>query len=1034
MEIEPPTIVGRSIFVLVELDAAQRDIVFLLDGSDDTRDEFPAILQFVENVAEKLSVDQNHDQLSVVQYSRDPVVNFHLNTHESKRDVISAIRNLRHKGGSPQNLGVALEYVKQNIFSPSSGSRRLEGVPQILIVLTGGRSQDDVRRAAIGLKEEKILSFTVGTQNADIIQLQTVAHIPSYTISIHRFGDLQSIQHKLLSFVKHVPRSPRLPSPPVVADMGRSDIAFLIDASDDSESFPLMKDFVLRVVETLEFGPNKCQVALVQYSDQPSAAFLLNTHSTKDDIIDSVKQLKQRGGGPLNTGTALQYVRDEVFAEAFGSRRLQGVPQLLVLLSGGRSRDDIRSPTASLKAMGVIPVSIGTAGADTLELQTISREPNYYFMMNDINDIPTVKDELLSLVKSASPQKTLTSAPASFESTKKDIVFLLDGSEDTRTGFEWIRGFIQKIIENLNIEENGDRVALVQYSREARANFYLNSYSSKNDMLNVIQFLRHKRGRPLNTGAALQFLKDNVFIASSGSRVLEGVPQILYMFSGGRSNDDVRAVSQVLRDSNIRVIAVGTQNADTLELQTVSYTPAHAFSVSDFSNIENVHDKLISSMTYTQEFVEPTSTILDSTTGMKRDVVFLIDGSDDMRNRFSAIRAFVGSMVEKFDVSQNKDQVAVVQFSNTPATEFTLNTHRSTESVLNAVRSLRPKGGRPHYTGKALQFVKDSVFTSNAGSRHLKGVPQILVVLTGGRSRDSPHGPAGALKRMGVLTFAIGSQLTDQVEMQVIASQSEHAFISPGLLDFKNIQQSLMTKFSVIKDGEIIKIDGFGNDVTKRDVIFLVDSSDHTRSGFQAIRNFINDIVSKLDVQSTGDRVSVIQFSNIAVANFYLNSFLKKEDVLNAIKGLTHKGGRPLNVGRALQFVKDNILTTQSGSRYMENVPQILILLVGGKSRDSVEGPALGLKDFGVRTFVIGTGNSDRTDLERIAIGPSHIQLVPDSSGLSNIQQQLLSAITSLQIETTALSPTVNGKDNCIFKNCESNTLMKGKTNCCITD
>lgn len=188
--------------------------------------------------------------------------------------------------------------------------------------------------------------------------------------------------------------------------------------------------------------------------------------------------------------------------------------------------------------------------------------------------------------------------------------------------------------------------------------------------------------------------------------------------------------------------------------------------------------------------------------------MFLIDGSDDMRNRFSAIRAFVGSMVEKFDLSQNKDQVAIVQYSNTPATEFTLNTHRSTESAVNAVRNLRPKGGRPHYTGKALQFVKDNIFTQSAGSRHLEGVPQILLVLTGGRSRDSPHGPAGALKRMGVITFAIGSQITDQAEMQVIASQPDHAFISPGLLDFKEIQQRLMINLSTIKGGETIKFDG----------------------------------------------------------------------------------------------------------------------------------------------------------------------------------------------------------------------------------
>lgn len=190
------------IFVLVEFASEKRDIVFLLDGSDDTRDEFPAVLQFLENMAEKLNLDQNYDQLSVAQYSRDPEVNFHLNTHTSKRDVISAIRNLQHKGGSPQNLGVALDYVRKNVFSPSAGSRRLEGALQFLVVLMDGRSQDDVRPAALDLKNEGILSFTVGTQKADVIQLQTVAHSPMFTISIPDFGNLQGISNKLLSFTQ----------------------------------------------------------------------------------------------------------------------------------------------------------------------------------------------------------------------------------------------------------------------------------------------------------------------------------------------------------------------------------------------------------------------------------------------------------------------------------------------------------------------------------------------------------------------------------------------------------------------------------------------------------------------------------------------------------------------------------------------------------------------------------------------------------------------------------------------------------------
>lgn len=197
-------------------------------------------------------------------------------------------------------------------------------------------------------------------------------------------------------------------------DVGQRDIVFLIDASDASEQFPMLRDFALRVVEKLEFGPNKCQAAVVQYSNQAAASFLLNTHAKKDDIVNNLRQLTQRGGSPANIGAALQYVKNQVFAEQFGSRRLEGVPQLLVILSDGSSSDDVTGPANSLKAMGVVPVSIGTAGADTLQLQKISYDPNYYLMMNDISDMPPVQEQLLSLVRNTAPQMRPTVAPSSF--------------------------------------------------------------------------------------------------------------------------------------------------------------------------------------------------------------------------------------------------------------------------------------------------------------------------------------------------------------------------------------------------------------------------------------------------------------------------------------------------------------------------------------------------------------------------------------------------------------------------------------------
>lgn len=175
------------------------------------------------------------------------------------------------------------------------------------------------------------------------------------------------------------------------------------------------------------------------------------------------------------------------------------------------------------------------------------------------------------------------------ETNKHDVVFLIDGSYDSRAGFEEIRSFIEKIVKGLNLEDNRDQVAVVQYSRDATVNFYLNSYSSKNDVLNSIRTIRHKLGRPLNIGKALKFVRDNVFAASVGGRRSESVSQYLYVFSGGRSEDDVRGPAQSLKESGIKTISIGTNNADTLEMQTVSFTPAHYFHVTNFNYLQSIH-------------------------------------------------------------------------------------------------------------------------------------------------------------------------------------------------------------------------------------------------------------------------------------------------------------------------------------------------------------------------------------------------------------------------------------------------------------
>ncbi|XP_041934242.1 uncharacterized protein col6a3 [Alosa sapidissima] len=1002
----PPVLVDRRI--------PRKDVVFMLDGSDGTRNVFPAVLDFVQRVVEKLNVGEGKDRVSVVQYSRDPVAHFYLNTHSRKEDVLENVRNLRHKGGRPLNTGAALQYVRENVFTASSGSRRLEGVPQMLILLSGGKSFDSVDAPASALKQLGVQIIPIGSRNSDSRELQRISHDPSYAMSVSDFSDLPSVQQQLLSVVSPVvvEATPKTPTVIVEGRAARRDVILLLDGSDGNRNgFPAMRDFVQRVVEKLHVDEGRDRVSVVQYSQEPEASFYLNTYTTKEEVLEDVRGLRHKGGRPLNTGSALQYVRDSVLSDSSGSRRLQGVPQILILLNGGRSSDSVDTPASALRELGVKIFTIGNRYSDSRELQRISKEPSNAVSVSDFSDLPSVQEQLLDSVETVVVSVTPTTPTVLVDQTapRKDVVFLLDGSDYTRNAFPAMKDFVQRVVEKLNVMENRDRVSVVQYSRDPEAHFYLNTYTGKEETLDAVRALRHKGGRPLNTGAALQYVRDSAFSPSSGSRRQEGVPQILILLSGARSSDNVDTPATSLKESGVLIFAIGTKNSSR-EVEKISSDPTYAQSVSDFSELPNVQQQFLASVnTAVLEVTQTSPPVLVDRRIPRKDVVFMLDGSDGTRNVFPAVLDFVQRVVEKLNVGEGKDRVSVVQYSRDPVAHFYLNTHSRKEDVLENVRSLRHKGGRPLNTGAALQYVRENVFTASSGSRRLEGVPQMLILLSGGKSFDSVDAPASALKQLGVQILPIGSRNSDSRELQRISHDPSYAMSVSDFSDLPSVQQQLLSVVSPVvveatpKTPTVI-VEGRA---ARRDVILLLDGSDGNRNGFPAMRDFVQRVVEKLHVDEGRDRVSVVQYSQEPEASFYLNTYTTKEEVLEDVRGLRHKGGRPLNTGSALQYVRDSVLSDSSGSRRLQGVPQILILLNGGRSSDNVDTPASALRELGVKIFTIGNRYSDSRELQRISKEPSNAVSVSDFSDLPSVQEQLLDSVETVVVSVTPTTPTV---------------------------
>lgn len=186
-------------FIAVFLNLGRKDIIFLIDGSDNTAAAGIAhIRDFILNIVQQLDVQPDQVRVSVVQYADKVKTEFSLNSHNNKPAVISAIKRLRQMGGRSSDLADAINYVIQKELKPSSGVRFAEA-SQHLVVLTGGRSPQDVSLYGPLLKGSRVNCIGVGAGGADTRQLTQIATTSDDVLQVPSFPGLPAIKERLIA-------------------------------------------------------------------------------------------------------------------------------------------------------------------------------------------------------------------------------------------------------------------------------------------------------------------------------------------------------------------------------------------------------------------------------------------------------------------------------------------------------------------------------------------------------------------------------------------------------------------------------------------------------------------------------------------------------------------------------------------------------------------------------------------------------------------------------------------------------------------
>ncbi|XP_042308649.1 collagen alpha-3(VI) chain isoform X2 [Sceloporus undulatus] len=1001
------------------------DIIFLIDGSNNIGAvTFAAIRDFVANLIERLSVGSELVRIGVVTYSDRPRTAFFLNSHTRKVDVLEAVKALSFLGGEEANIGEALEFMVQNHFTRSGGSRIEEGVPQILVLISGSESSDDIREGILAMKQASIFSFCIGVQNADNVELQQIATDGSFVFTALDTRNLDELEDLLLpNIVGVAQRLILLDAPTIlteVVEVNRKDIVFLVDGTTalGNAPFNAIRDFIAKIINRLEIGPDLIQVAVAQYGDTVRPEFYFNTHQTKKDVLTNVRKIKPAGGTALNTGAALRLVKNNFFTSAVGSRIEEGVFPMLVLITGGKSRDEVVQAAQEVKRGGIVVLAIGARNADRAELEQIAYEPSLVFSPSEFRTVAltAILPDVVTPIRTLSGTLVETT-PVEVLVNKRDIIFLLDGSVNVgNANFPYVRDFVVNLVNSLDVGIDDVRIGLVQFSENPKTEFFLNSFLTKAEVLNHLRGLRLLGGSVLNTGSALDFVLANHFTQAGGSRIDENVPQVLVFLAAGPSVDSFQQAANALARARVLTFCVGIRNADLAELQQIAFNPQIVYFRNQFSSLADLPQEMIRPLTtYVSGDVEE---VVITSTDNKIDILFLFDGSANLAGQFPAVRDFLHRIISDLNVGPDAIRVAMAQFSDNVQVEFNFQDIPSKQEILQKVKRMRIKGGRALNIGAALDYAMRDIFVRSAGSRIEEGVPQFLVLLAAGRSSDDVGRTADALKQTGVVTFVIKSRTADPGELERIVYAPQFILNADSLSRIGDIQPEIV---NLLKTIEIRQPD---DEVQKKDVVFLIDGSDGTRSSFPQLRDFVQRVVEGLAVGPDKVRIAVVQYSNTVKTEFLLNEYSDKADVIRAIQIVSAMGGSPVNTGAALNYLVNNIFTRQAGSRVLEGVPQFVILLTAEKSRDDVRRPALDLKTRGAVPLGIGFGNADIAELQAISFVPEFAVVVSGVSELGNIQQLISERVTRLtKAEIEALTPDLtfplpspgDGKKDVVF-------------------
>lgn len=168
-----------------------------------------------------------------------------------------------------------------------------------------------------------------------------------------------------------------------------------------------------------------------------------------------------------------------------------------------------------------------------------------------------------------------------------------------------------------------------------------------------------------------------------------------------------------------------------------------------------------------------------------------MDGSNSIHpDDFRKMKEFLASVIQDFDISNNRVRIGAAQFSHTYRPEFPLGMFISKKEISFQIENIKQIFGYTHI-GAALQQV-GHYFRPDMGSRIHTGTPQVLLVLTDGQSQDEVAQAAEELRHKGIDIYSVGIGDVDDQQLVQITGTADKKLTVHNFDELKKVKKRIV--------------------------------------------------------------------------------------------------------------------------------------------------------------------------------------------------------------------------------------------------